>query len=151
MKAVIGIGVPGCGKTTLLKPLAAKEGLAYINADDIREELTGDPRQHSSEVRVWKEAYDCIKAALQDKGVVVDATHSKRKDRIRLINYCREHGAQWIAGYWLKTPLKVCLERNERRHRIVPEHAIERIHNRLKVNPPSQEEGFDEILEIDAD
>lgn len=151
MKAIIGIGVPGCGKTTLLKPLAMKEGLAYINADDIREELTGDARDHTKELLVWRTAYDRIKEGLESRGSIVDATHSKRKDRLKMIRFCRQHGAQHIIGYWFKTPLEVCTQRNRSRQRIVPVQSIERMHARLEINPPSKEEGFDEVIEITTD
>jgi predicted kinase len=150
MKAIIGIGVPGCGKTTLLKPLAEKDGLVYVNADDIRLELTGDPADHSKEPVVWRIAYDRIKAGLQKRGVVVDATHSKRKDRRKMVEFCRENGARTILGYWIKTPLETCKVRNQARRRIVPEHSIEEMHRRLTENPPTTEEGFDRIIETAA-
>lgn len=151
MKAIIGIGIPGCGKTTLLKPLAERGGLAYVNGDDIRAELTGDPRDHSKEELVWQTAFDCIRTALQGKGVVVDATHSKRKDRRKMTVFCREHGAKQIIGYWIKTPIQACLERNEARERIVPPVSIHKMHRRLSINPPTTEEGFDEIMEVTND
>ncbi len=146
MKAIIGIGLPGCGKTTLLKPLAQAEGLAYVNAEDIREELTGDPRNHTREVQVWRVAYERIKAGLQGRGVVIDATHSKRKDRVRTVSFCRQNGARQIIGYWLQAPVETCLERNRKRQREVREEAIHKMQRRLLENPPGTDEGFDEIV-----
>jgi predicted kinase len=148
MKVIIAIGVPGCGKTTVLKPLAEAEGMAYVNADDVREELTGNPADHSKEVLVWHAIHRRIEENLRKRGVVVDATHSKRKDRRQIIEFCREHGATLISGYWFNTPLETCLERNRVRQRVVPAEVIQKMHRRLVENPPSLEEGFTMILEI---
>jgi dephospho-CoA kinase len=41
-KIIIGIGVPGSGKTTALKPFAERNTYTYISPDDIRAELTGN-------------------------------------------------------------------------------------------------------------
>lgn len=151
MKAIIGIGLPGCGKTTLLRPLAKKEGLAYINADDIRKELTGDARNHSKEPVVWRIAHSRIRDGLKSAGVVIDATHSKRKDRARMVSFCRENGAQHIIGYWVKASLKTCMQRNEARHRVVRTEAVNKMYQRLETNSPSIEEGFDEVIEVVTD
>lgn len=148
MKVIIGIGVPGCGKTTHLKPLAQKLGLAYVNGDDIREELTGDPKDHTRETAVWNLARQRIKTELLNRGVVVDATHTKKKDRIDIIKFCKDNGAREITAYWFNTPLDTCLERNALRPRVVPEEAVKKMHNRLQLNPPDLEEGFTRILKI---
>jgi predicted kinase len=50
-QAIIGIGIPGSGKTTYLKPLAARMGLPYVSLDDIRQELTGDAADHGQHAR----------------------------------------------------------------------------------------------------
>lgn len=150
MKAIIGIGIPASGKTTILKPLAEEEGLMYINADDIREELTGDPRNHSQELQVWSIAYKRIKQGLQQNGVLVDATHAKTGDRKRIIAYCRQHGASNIVAYWIKTDTKTALARNKTRSNQIPERAVLAIANKLKINPPTRQEGFDEIITIET-
>lgn len=148
MKAIIGIGIPGSGKTTTLKVLAQQERLLYINADDIRQELTGDATNHTKEPEVWRLAYERIKTGLQEYGVVIDATHSKRSDRVRMTTFCRQHGAKHIAGYWFDTPLAVCRQRNRQRDRIVPDAVLTKMHRQLADTPPSNDEGFDEIIQV---
>ena len=148
MKAYIGIGIPGSGKTTLLAPLADKEGLAYINRDDIRQELTGDATNHSKEPAVTQLMYQRMAEGLKKNGVVVDATHTKLKDRRSVIEFCRQHGATEIIGYWINVPLDVSLLRNRGRQRQVPEEALAHMQNRLEINPPTRAEGFDEIIEV---
>lgn len=46
-KVIVGIGLPGSGKTTALKPFADKNSYIYICPDDIRAELTGNPADQS--------------------------------------------------------------------------------------------------------
>jgi predicted kinase len=147
-KVIVGIGVPGCGKTTYLKPLAERIGIEYINPDDIRQELTGDASNHSHEEQVWSAVHSRVIGALKRNGAVVDATYTKVKDRRQLIELCRKNGANEIIAYWFKLPLSLCLERNSKRQRIVPESAIVRMHNRLALHPPELHEGFDQIIEI---
>lgn len=146
MKVIVGIGVPGCGKTTYLKPLAEELNLTYINADDIREELTGDPTNHTREIKVWAIVRRRLKQAIAKNGAVLDATHSKKRDRRVIVEYCRENGADNICAYWFNLPLNTCLERNNKRDRKVPEEAAKKMYDRLNLNPPRLEEGFDVIV-----
>jgi predicted kinase len=148
MRAIIGIGIPGSGKTTLLRPLAEKEGLAYINRDDIRQELTGDPTDHTREPAVNRIMYQRMADALRQAGLVLDATHSNRRDRKRAIAFCREHGADQIVAFWVRTTLAVALQRNRGRERKVTESVLQLMNDRLEINPPSRAEGFDDIIVI---
>lgn len=146
--AIIAIGIPGCGKTTTLKSMAERESYTYVNADDIREELTGDPANHTREPAVWSIVHRRIAAALPSHGIVIDATHTRRGDRKKMIAYCREKGANHIVGYWFVTPLEVCMKRNQLRERTVPVHVLETMHRRLQATPPSIDEGFDDIIRV---
>jgi predicted kinase len=150
MKVIVGVGVPGCGKTTYLKPLAKDLGLEYINPDDIRQELTGNAADHSKEVQVWDTVHARLIEALKNKGAVVDATYTKVKDRLKLIEVCRQNSAKKIIAYWVNLPVETCMERNAMRERIVPKDVIIKMHNRLKLNPPTTDEGFDEVVEINT-
>ncbi len=150
MKLIIGIGVPGCGKTTFLRPLAERLGMAYINPDSIREELTGDASNHSREADVWRIAYDRTTRALMKNGAVMDATFTVPKDRRKLINLAKSVGVSQVDAYWFNVPVRLCIERNSQRSRIVPEAVIRKMHERLVANPPAKEEGYTKIIEINA-
>lgn len=150
MKVIVGVGVPGCGKTTYLKPLAAEMGMAYINPDDIRMELTGDPTDHTQETRVWDTVHERLVKVLQNGGAIVDATYTKLKDRRQLIELCKTNGADEIIAYWFNVPLEICQERNAQRQRVVPKDVLAKMHNRLQLNPPTTGEGFSKVLEIVA-
>lgn len=149
-KAIISIGIPGCGKTTYLKPLAAELGYTYVNIDDIRLELTGDAADHGSHAASIRIFHERVAAALRSGGVVVDVTNSRRRDRVSLATFCRLHGADEVVGLWFDVPFSVCQERNRARARVVPEPAMERIRRRLELNPPALDEGFDRIDRLTA-
>lgn len=148
MQLIMSIGVPGCGKSTFLKPLAEKLGMLYVNADEIREELTGDATNHTREDDVWHEVRSRVVAGIAKNGAVVDATFTKLRDRRTLIELAKQAGAKEIKAYWFNIPLHVCLDRNQGRSRVVPEDIIETMHRRLILNPPTLAEGFTEIVEI---
>lgn len=148
MKVIVGIGVPGCGKTTYLKPLAKELKLEYINPDDIRQEFTGDASDHSEELQVWNTVHTRLVETLKNRGAIIDATYSKIRDRRHLINLCKQNGATEIIAYWFNAPLETCIKRNAKRERVVPEPAIATMYNRLQLNPPTKEEGFTEVVEI---
>lgn len=141
---IVGIGIPGCGKTTYLKPLSRELDMSYVNPDEIRQQLTGDPADHSQEVLVWNKVHEFISQHIE-RGVIVDATYSKRRDRHELIKLCRKGGAQQIIAYWFDVPIEICQSGNAGRDRVVPKEALIKMQSRLDANPPSTEEGFTEI------
>jgi len=148
--AIIGIGLPGSGKTTVLKELAAKSRATYVCPDDIRLELTGDASNQSRNREVWSETYRRIHAELDaGRNVVVDATNAKKPDRLRLIAHCRLKADQ-IHGMWFIAPLRVILERNQGRERVVPDFAMGLMAGWLEACPPVEAEGFDQLVEFDT-
>jgi predicted kinase len=48
-----------------------------------------------------------------------------------------------VHGVYFDVPVEVCLERNQRRQRVVPEDVMRRMASKLR--PPSFEEGFAKI------
>lgn len=125
--------------------------MEYINPDDIRQELTGDATNHTNEVQVWETVHSrLIETLMNNMGVIVDATYSKIRDRRKLIELCKQNGAKEIIGYWFNPPLETCIIRNAKRQRVVPEDVIVKMHNRLKLHPPTKQEGFSEIIEINS-
>jgi predicted kinase len=146
-KVIIGIGIPGSGKTTFLKSFANKNSYEYICPDDIRAELLGKAADQSRMREIWEEAYKRLKNALQgDKTVVFDATNAKEVDRKGLVSFSREIGAEKIQGVYAEVPLEVALERNNARDRVVPPFAMERMRDFLHKAPPILGEGFDSIF-----
>lgn len=148
-KVILGIGLPGAGKTTALKPFAEEYGYVYISPDDIRKELSGNPMDQTVNREAWKEVHKRMNDALsQKKTVVVDATFSKRDERLEFIQQAREHGATKVQGVFAATALEIADERNNARERTIPRYAMERIHDHLMTDPPVIEDGFDAVFDI---
>lgn len=148
-KVIMGIGIPGSGKTTLLKPLADKYSYTYISPDDIRAELTANAADQSVNREAWDEAYRRTADALKrGETIVFDATFAKGHERRDFIGFVRDNGAKKVQGIFAAVPLEVANERNLERERVVPSHAIQRMHESLKEDPPVIEDGFDSVLDI---
>jgi predicted kinase len=152
-KVIIGIGIPGSGKTTFLKPFAKEHDYMYICPDDIRAELSGDPMDHKQNAKVWEIAHDRLNESLKSgKTVVFDATSARINDRRGLVKFARDHGAEKIQGVFGAVPFVVAQERNVARGkdggRAVPEEAMRRMYEMLKKDPPIVEDGFDSVFDI---
>jgi predicted kinase len=164
--AVIGIGNSGSGKSFMLKPLAIDTGAIYISSDEVREDLNGSRYDQANMGEVWDIMYVRIELALkqQTAKIVVDSTNARKVDRLRLINFCRDHGAT-VDGLWFQTPVELCLQRNVERAKAraaeegyephdesikdaVPEYAILRMAYLLDKDPPRVREGFNSLIII---
>ncbi|HEX2792451.1 MAG TPA: AAA family ATPase [Candidatus Paceibacterota bacterium] len=148
--AIIGIGIPGSGKTTVLKPFADRTGFAYVNRDDIREELLGDAEDQSHNRLIWEEANLRTKEAVErGESVVLDSAFVDAWKREHMIAYLRELGIATVIGAYADVPLAVAKERNEARERVVPEYVLDAMHAKLAAAPPSLDEGFDALVPLD--
>ncbi len=149
-KVIMGMGIPGSGKTTVLKKFASDYGYSYICPDDIRLELLGDAKDQSKNKEVWDEAYSRLGKYLKEGSTVVfDATFADARARENCIRIAREHGANKIHGIKIDISMESAKDRNSKRERIVPEYVLERMHKNLDSNPPKIDEGFDSIFTID--
>lgn len=146
-KAYIGVGLPGSGKTTYLRELAATVGAEYICADDVRSELYGDSKVQTDPGRIWEIVHTKTRKALMaGRNVVVDGTNIKPQDRLRMIQVCQT--AEWIEAIWCQAPFAVCMARNRARSRVVPDHAMRRMSKQLYRTPPTKREGFNRVSRV---
>lgn len=146
----MGIGIPGSGKTTALKPFAEQNQYVYLCPDDIRIELTGNSADQSKNREVWTKAHERVADALKNgETVVFDATFARDSERKNFISFAREHGATKIQGIVADVSFEIACERNLARDRVVPEHAMERMHQMLLDVPPEIADGFDSLFFID--
>lgn len=145
----MGIGIPGSGKTTVLKEFAKKNGYEYVSLDDIRGELAGAVINQSKNGEVVRQAYDRMRNFITSgKTVVYDATSTLESDRLAFISFAREQGAQKIQGIFVDTPIEIAKERNANRERVVPERVLERQTGELRAAPPGIVDGFDSVFTL---
>jgi len=143
------IGLPASGKSSYIKHVLSEvKNHTVICPDDIQAELTGDSANQSMNRRVWQLAYERAQQALISGEVLVfDATNANQSERIQLIKFLRSvMGSDGhIQGIYLQTPLDICLARNVKRSRIVPEASMVRMNTQLLANPPKIEEGYNQL------
>ena len=149
-KIIMGVGIPGSGKTAVLKSFAQKNSYTYICPDEIRFALTGDSSDQTKNREVWDLAYSRTEEALKrGKSVVFDAVFAYESQRKDFIEFAKNNGAEKIQGVYIKTPLEIAKERNANRERQVPEQVVEKMNEVLESKAPNIEDGFDSIFVLD--
>ncbi len=142
------IGLPGSGKSTLAKQLVAEcPQLQLISTDAIRGQLFGCEAIQGSWLLIWREVERQFQQAISTGSVAIfDATNAQRRHRREVITLARDFGFTQITGIWVNIPVWLCLARNKKRSRQVPEEIILRMHRQLRDAPPSLEEGLDNLI-----
>ena len=144
-KLFLLIGLPGSGKSTVAKQLLAEcPRMQLISTDVIRGQLFGSEVIQGPWLLIWGEIERQFQQAnATGKTAIYDATNAQRHHRRELITLARELGFTHITGIWVQTPVWLCLARNQRRDRQVPEEIILRMHRQLRDASPSLAEGLD--------
>lgn len=157
-KLILLIGLPGSGKSTQAEKLIAETpGSLLISTDRIRGQLFGDEAIQGPWLLVWRELerqlQQAARAIAQGQATlaIFDATNAARRQRKEAIALCRETGFTHITGLWFDTPIWLCLSRNRRRQRRVPEEVIFRMSRQLRDAPPALVDGFDRLIRYHLD
>ncbi len=147
-KLILLIGLPGSGKSYLVKQIISQfPEIHLVSTDNIRAKLFGDETIQGPWLQIWAQIQHQFQQALtQQKTLLYDATNAARKQRREIIQLAKDTGITHITGLWLDTPLQLCLERNQKRQRNVPEEIILQMAVRLNDCPPSLEDGLDRII-----
>ena len=147
------IGLPGSGKSSLAQQLIREnQGRLLISTDAIRYQLFGDEAIQGPWFLVWQQLQQQFsKAALgisqrQLELAIYDATNAVYRQRREAIALARETGFTQITGLWLDMPAWLCLARNRRRQRQVPDAVILRMHRQLRDAPPTVADGLDRLI-----
>jgi predicted kinase len=142
-RVVLMIGLPGSGKSTY----AEQNGVTALSSDAVRQLLVDDPTDQSIHYRVFLTLRYLLRhrLALRRPLTYVDATNLTASERRPYIQLAERFGAAAEAIYF-DVPVEVCIERNQRRNRIVPEAAIRAME--AKLVPPKPEEGFSRITVV---
>lgn len=140
---VLAVGLPGSGKTTWYK----RRGVTPLSSDAVRQILFDDPTEQHHQDLVFGTLRSLLRARLIARMPMnyVDATNLSPKERRHWIKMARDFGYEVQAVYF-DVPLEVCMERNRRRNRVVPEDVMHRMAAKLK--PPTFDEGFSKIIVV---
>ncbi len=143
MTIVLTVGLPGSGKSTYL----ARLGVNAISSDEIRRLIIDDPHDQTIHARVFAAIRYLIRQriAVGRPFTYVDATHLTPWERRPYVKIAQRYECKLEALYF-DVPVEVCLERNRRRHPMVPEEAIRKMAHSLIA--PAKAEGFTRVTKI---
>ena len=147
-KLYLMMGCAGAGKSTYLKTRFV-ERPTIISRDEIRFSLVKEDEEYfSKEKEVYREFISQIKNGLIfSNEVFADATHLNEMSRAKTLRALGEALKNVEVNIiWVRVPLKVALEQNEKRkgtRAYVPQSVIRRMYS--QITPPTKEEGFNHI------
>ena len=113
----------------------------------LRSVLFDNPQEQRFQDLVFSNLRSMLKARLIARRPLnyVDATNLTPHERQGWIKLAKDYGYEVRAVYF-DVPLEVCLERNQRRQRVVEEDVMRRMSSKLR--PPAFEEGFSKITVV---
>ena len=140
---VLAIGLPGSGKSSWFK----RHNVVPLSSDLVRSLLFDDVREQRFQDLVFSNLRSMLKARLIAKRPTnyVDATNLTPQERQHWIKLAKDYQYE-VHAVFFDVPLDVCIERHERRDRVVPEDVMRRMAAKLK--PPAFEEGFAKITVV---
>ena len=144
---VLMVGTPASGKSTFIKE-NNKNNYKVISRDAIRFSLLKDDEDYfAHENEVYNIFINTTKEELEKgNNVIADATFLNENARVKFLRALGNSLENTkVTAIMMKTPLEVCLERNEQREgrAYVPRGAIRRMDAQKTI--PSLDEGFDEV------
>jgi predicted kinase len=140
---VLAIGLPGSGKSSWFK----RRGVTPLSSDLLRTLLFDD----TTEQRYQDLVFGTLRALLRARLVArmpwnyVDATNLSPRERHGWIKMAHDFGFE-VHAVFFDVPVEVCMERNQRRARTVPDDVMHRM--AAKLRPPTFEEGFSKIIVV---
>ena len=143
-KLIIMVGLPGSGKSTRAKELAALEkSCEILSSDAIRKELSGSEQDQTQNDIVFKLLYQRMNKLLSEgKSVIIDATNTTLKSRRRILSECKIPCYKEVQ--LVLTPTEECMSRDASRERSVGKEVIYKFEASFQC--PQYFEGFDAII-----
>jgi predicted kinase len=140
---ILAIGLPGSGKSSWFK----RHNVVPLSSDMVRSVLFDDVREQRFQDLVFSNLRSMLKARLIAKRPMnyVDATNLTPQERHHWIKLAKDYNYE-VHAVFFDVPLEVCIERHQRRDRVVPEDIMRRMAAKLK--PPAFEEGFAKITVV---
>jgi predicted kinase len=140
---VLAIGLPGSGKSSWFK----RHNITPLSSDMLRSLLFDDPTEQRYQDLIFSNLRSMLKARLIARRPInyVDATNLSPHERQSWIKLAKDYGYE-VHAVFFDVPLEVCLNRNQRRQRVVTEVVMRRM--AAKLRPPAFDEGFTKITVV---
>jgi predicted kinase len=140
---VLAIGLPGSGKTTWFK----RRGVTPLSSDLLRTLLFDDITEQRHQGLVFSALRSLLLVRLKARMPwnYVDATNLSSHERRQWIKMARSFGYE-VQAVFFDVPIDVCIERNRKRERMVPEEVMRKMAERLRE--PTFNEGFSKIIKV---
>jgi predicted kinase len=140
---VLSIGLPGSGKSTWFK----RHNILPLSSDMVRILLFDDVTEQRFQDLVFSTLRSMLRARLVARRPMnyLDATNLSPHERRSWVKLANDFGYEAHAVFF-DVPPEVCMERNRRRERNVPEDVMQRMASKLR--PPKFEEGFAKITVV---
>jgi predicted kinase len=140
MKAIVTVGLPGCGKSTFAAQkidAQAASPFAELNLDALRERVSGDATNQSATGAAIDLRNRLLNTyALKGRSVIISDTHARKRHRNRLLRILRKLGYKIEIVFFDVGP-GTCKRRNAGRERRVPDEAIDAMAESLREFPPT--------------
>jgi predicted kinase len=140
---VLAVGLPGSGKSSWFK----RHKITPLSSDMLRSLLFDDPAEQRFQDLVFSNLRSMLKARLIAHRPLnyVDATNLTPQERQNWIKLAKDFGYE-VQAVFFDVPLEVCIERHQRRDRLVPEDVMRKMSAKLKA--PTFNEGFSKITVV---
>jgi predicted kinase len=140
---VLAVGLPGSGKSSWFK----RHNITPLSSDMLRTILFDDPAEQRFQDLVFSNLRSMLKARLIARRPMnyVDATNLTPQERQNWIKLAKDFGYD-VHAVFFDVPLEVCIERHQRRDRLVPEDVMRKMAAKLKA--PTFDEGFAKITVV---
>lgn len=153
MNLWVMVGLPGSGKSTYAKGLAAAHANSVIiSRDDVRFKMLKEGEDYfAHEKQVFNEFIDEINKSYETyDNIIVDATHLNFASRAKVLNKVRPPRSCALHFVVMDTPIQVCKTRNALRtgRKLVPDSTIDQMAAGFRF--PSAREFYDDNFGFDS-